>query len=48
MELFNTRISAVMLRGYPLDCLTMNLATVALVFAYINLFTFRTHDGRWI
>jgi 1-acyl-sn-glycerol-3-phosphate acyltransferase len=42
----NAWISAVALRGYPLGCVAINFATVAVVFGYMNLFKFRAHDGR--
>jgi 1-acyl-sn-glycerol-3-phosphate acyltransferase len=46
--IINTWVSAVVLRGYPLGCITVNFATVAAVFVYMNLFKFRAHDGRRI
>jgi len=44
----NAWLCAVVLRGYPLPCLAINFLTVALVFAYLNVFKFRAHDGRRI
>jgi hypothetical protein len=44
----NAWLSAIVLRGYPLQCVAWNFLTVAVVFAYINVFKFRAHDGRRI
>lgn len=38
----------ILLRGYPLFGVALNLAAVGLVFGYINVFKFRAHDGRRI
>ena len=41
-------VAAATLTRYPATALALNVIMVAAVFAYLNLFKMRAHDGRRI